>query len=138
MTLHFTEADVARFERYVLRLPGRLLLPDGTETCACWPWLGARSRGQGNRLWYGSFRVGRRVVRAHRFSCLAAGREDCPLGWHRDHLCTFSLCVCPDHVEYVSPEVNQQRKMERRAIGALQVPDQSRISVVSDRGGSLL
>lgn len=110
----YTPADVDRFMGYVLRLPGRLILPEGRETSACWPWLGARSRGEGNRLWYGSFRLGRRTVRSHRFSCEAvAGREPLPQGWHRDHVCVFSLCVNPEHIEYVSPEENQQRKMQR-------------------------
>lgn len=115
--LHFTPADVNRFMGYVLQLPGRLILPEGRVTSACWPWLGARSRGSGNRLWYGSFRLGRRTVRAHRFSCEAvAGLPPLPEGWHRDHICVFSLCVNPEHIEYVSSEENQQRKMGRQGL----------------------
>lgn len=35
--------DVKRFFRYVEKLPN-----------GCWYWTGARSRGKGNRKWYGS------------------------------------------------------------------------------------
>ena len=134
MTLHFTPVDVARFRRYVDVLPGRLLLPDGRELSACHIWTGARSRGGDahHRKWYGSFRVGRRVVRAHRFACLAAGRDDCPPGWDRDHLCVNSLCVNDEHVEYVPKIVNQRRRDDF----ALQRLDPARMAGVSDRGGS--
>lgn len=116
--LHWTEADLRRFERLVLRLPGRLILPDGRELSACWPWLGARSRGANrSRLWYGSFRVGERTVRAHRFSCEAlGGKGPLPPGHDREHLCVFSLCVNYEHIEYVLKEENHRRKVERRRI----------------------
>jgi hypothetical protein len=95
--------DVARFMRYVEKLPS-----------GCWFWTGARSRGKGNRKWYGSFRLGRRTVRAHRFSCEVLGGQGCPPGHHRDHTCCFSLCVNPAHLEVVTREVNQERKTLRR------------------------
>lgn len=110
--LHFTDADVARFRRYVDVLPGRLILPSGRESSACHLWTGARSRGKGNRKWYGSFRLGRTTVRAHRFSCEVASKE-CPPGYHRDHECCNSLCVNEDHIEVVPREVNQDRKVSR-------------------------
>jgi len=103
--LHFTDADVDRFMGYVEKLPN-----------GCWFWAGARSRGKGNKKWYGSFRLGKRVVRAHRFSCDALRKEECPPGYHRDHTCCFSLCVNPEHIEVVPSEVNQQRKMDRKRV----------------------
>lgn len=99
---HVTEQDVKRFMSKVDKLPN-----------GCWFWTGARSRGKGNRKWYGSFRVGRHVVRAHRFSCEILGGRLCPPEHHRDHTCMFSLCVNPDHIEVVHKVVNQERKMKR-------------------------
>lgn len=82
-------------------------LPNG-----CWFWNGARSRGKGNKKWYGSFRVGGKTVRAHRFAAEALAKKRCPKGHHRDHLCGFSLCVNPDHLEIVTREENQLRKTD--------------------------
>lgn len=98
--------DVERFMRYVIVLQS-----------GCWLWTGARSRGAGNRLWYGSFRVGHRTVRAHRFASEVLGRQHCPPGHHRDHKCELSLCVNPDCIEVVEKSVNQERKVERRREG---------------------
>lgn len=102
--LLFDDADVARFMRLVDKLPN-----------GCWFWTGARSRGKGNRKWYGSFRVKCRVVRAHRFACDAIGGQHLQPGEHRDHTCGFSLCVNPAHLECGPREVNQARKMQRIA-----------------------
>lgn len=103
--MHATEADIARFMSFVDRLP-----------CGCWFWTGARSRGRGNKKWYGSFWVAGRTVRAHRFSCEVLGSKGIlPEGYHRDHLCRFSLCVNPDCIEYVTHEENERRKKERMA-----------------------
>ena len=102
--IHATEQDVARFMRYVDKLPN-----------GCWFWTGARSRGTGNRKWYGSFRVGARTVRAHRFAVEVIDGKDCPPGHHRDHECCFSLCVNPAHLKIVSHAENQRLKMERKA-----------------------
>lgn len=99
----FTQADIERFLRYVDKLPN-----------GCWFWTGARSRGKGNRKWYGSFRVGRSVVRAHKFAAVALG-DGHGEGEHLDHTCVFSLCVNPGHIESVAPEINQARKTMRRA-----------------------
>jgi len=101
--LYATEADIKRFMSKVDKLPN-----------GCWFWTGGRSRGKGNRKWYGSFHLGKRTVRAHRFACDVIGKKSCPPGYHRDHLCHFSMCVNPDHIEPVPPEINQQRKMERK------------------------
>jgi hypothetical protein len=105
----FTEADVARFMTYVDKLP-----------CGCWFYTGARSRGGGNRKWYGTFWLpnpkpkGQRV-RAHRFSAVAiGGQRELEPGEHWDHTCVFSLCVHPDHTEIVTHEVNQERKVARK------------------------
>jgi len=92
--------DIDRFMRFVEKLPN-----------GCWFWAGARSRGKGNRKWYGSFRLGQRTVRAHRFSSEVLNGHACPPGHHRDHTCRFSLCVCPGHIEVVTAAVNHSRKV---------------------------
>ena len=97
-----TEADVKRFMGYVEKLPN-----------GCWFWNGARSRGKGNKKWYGTFAVGGKSVRAHRFSCDVFKREELPAEHHRDHTCKFSLCVNPDHLEIVHRTVNQDRRWNK-------------------------
>lgn len=99
-----TPEDRARFDSFVDVLPS-----------GCHFWTGARSRGKGNRKWYGSFWVpGHGTVRAHRYASEAIGRKECPPGHHRDHTCEFSLCVNEAHVEVVTHAENERRKQERR------------------------
>jgi hypothetical protein len=98
-----TPQEVARFMALVDVLP-----------CGCWDWTGARSRGRGNRKWYGTFYYRGRRIRAHRFSCDVLGKKTVPKGWHRDHTCHFSMCVNFDHLEPVPPATNQARKEARR------------------------
>ena len=103
--LQFTDADIGRFMRFVD------ILPNG-----CWFWGGARSRGAGNKKWYGSFKLGNKTIRAHRFSCEAlGGLGPLPPGYHRDHKCVFSLCVNPSHLQYLTHAENEQAKKDRRA-----------------------
>lgn len=103
-----TQADIDRFMSFVDKLP-----------CGCWFWTGCRSRGKGNRKWYGTFtyRSGKKVVRvrAHRFSCeKIGGMPPLPPGHHRDHECVFSLCVNYQCIQYVTKERNQELKVERQ------------------------
>ena len=98
-----TAEEIARFNKYVEKLP-----------CGCHFWTGARSRGKGNRKWYGSFRFRGKVIRAHRFAHDILGGKDCPPGYHRDHLCVFSLCVNQDHIEAITHAENERRKKARR------------------------
>lgn len=105
-SFEFDAADVARFLALVDVLPS-----------GCYYWLGARSRGKGNRKWYPTFCLskGRKRIRGHRFACEAVGgRPPLPRGWHRDHTCCFSMCVNEAHIVYVTHEENQRRKIERR------------------------
>lgn len=99
-----TQEDIERFYTFVEVLP-----------CGCHFWAGARSRGKGNRKWYGSFKVKGKSVRAHRFADeVLAGRGPLPKGMHRDHTCEFSLCVNEEHLERVSHGENEKRKQARR------------------------
>lgn len=102
MSEQATQEEIDRFMSYVDKLP-----------CGCWFWTGGRSRGRG-RKWYGSFWFRGKTIRAHRFACDFLGQfEPMPAGQHRDHTCVFSMCVNPEHLEVVSPKVNQERKAER-------------------------
>ena len=102
-TFTFDASDIARFMRLVDKLP-----------CGCWFYTGSRSRGKGNRKWYGTFWVKGKRVRAHRFSAVAiGGQRELEPGEHRDHTCCFSMCVNPEHTEIVTHAVNQERKMTR-------------------------
>lgn len=103
----FDDKDVDRFMRAVDRLPN-----------GCWFWTGARSRGRGNRKWYGTFKVKGKAIRAHRFACDAIGKRAVEKGEHRDHTCCFSMCVNPAHLEVVTREENQRRKVERQGARA--------------------
>lgn len=100
--IKFTKEDSDRFDSYVDKLPN-----------GCHFWTGGRSRGDGNRKWYGSFWVGGKTVRAHRFACDRVGKI-CPPGHHRDHTCCFSMCVNEAHIEIVTHAENELRKKWRR------------------------
>jgi hypothetical protein len=97
------QKDIERFMSHVDKLPN-----------GCWFWTGARSRGKGNRKWYGSFYYSGITIRAHRFAHDFMAGMITPKGYHRDHTCCFSLCVNPAHIEAVSRCENQRRKMERK------------------------
>lgn len=101
-----TQEEIDRFMSYVDKLP-----------CGCWFWTGGRSRGKGNKKWYGSFWFRGKTIRAHRFSADYIGKfEPLPKGKHRDHLCVFSMCVNPEHLEHTTSSENQERKVERRGL----------------------
>ena len=102
LSLEVTDKDIDRFFNFVEKLPN-----------GCWYWTGARSRGKGNKKWYGSFSLAGGTVRAHRFSCEILGAGPLPEGHHRDHICCFSMCVNPDHLEIVTAAENQRRKAKR-------------------------
>lgn len=98
-----TADDIARFMSKVD------ILPNG-----CWFWTGGRSRGQGNKKWYGSFSVKGKTVRAHRFSCDVFKKQPLPKDHDRGHTCDFSLCVNPEHLEIVPKKQNQEKMWARR------------------------
>ena len=103
-----TQEDIDRFFKYVEKLPN-----------GCWFWNGARTKGKGNRKWYGSFKIRvngkRKTVKAHGFSSdVIAKRGSLPPGHERDHTCKFSLCVNFDHIEVVSKAVNLERRWAGR------------------------
>lgn len=69
----------------------------------CWQWT-AYVHPEG----YGRFRVGQRVLQAHRWSYeYLVG--PIPEGLEIDHLCRNRACVRPDHLEPVTTEENIRR-----------------------------
>lgn len=73
-------------------------------TDTCWLWTRATQSGG-----YGSFGIGnKRTETAHRISYLTLVGP-VPAGLELDHLCLNKLCVRPDHLEAVTPQVNNQR-----------------------------
>ena len=97
-----SEALITRFLSHVDKLPS-----------GCWFWNGARSSHRGRKL-YGSFNHHGKVIRAHIFAHDHLAGKACPEGWHRDHLCGFSLCVNPDHIVAVPAAENVARVRESR------------------------
>jgi len=80
-----------------------------TETC--WLWTGAKKKSRPNAKYYGYFRVGRKVVLAHRYSYkLIVGSipDELPLD-HVAELCNSTLCVFPEHLEPVTSKENTRR-----------------------------
>ena len=61
-----------------------------------------------DRNGYGHFRLGSKVVLAHRFS-YERTRGPIPEGKVIDHLCRTPACVNPVHMEVVTPRVNTLR-----------------------------
>lgn len=79
----------------------------------CWLWDGAvDSKG------YGAFRVGKRVIQAHRVAMRLAGLELGDL--HALHRCDVRTCVNPDHLFAGTNQDNVDDKMakgrHRRAV----------------------
>ena len=82
--------DEARFWSYV------------EITNSCWLWSGSRNKG------YGCFRVGSKVLRAHRYAYeLMVGKLSDKLVL--DHLCKTKYCVNPEHMEEVTTQENTKR-----------------------------
>ena len=106
-------SDILRFSAKVIHVPpprgSGLILP-------CWIWTGAKSRGAGNKDWYGSFWFSGKVIRAHRFSAFAFLGRLVARGNQWDHLCERSLCTCPWHLEEVSGSINSHRRWYGRGL----------------------
>lgn len=83
--------DADRFWSYVDR------------TSECWLWLGGRTPNG-----YGKFWLNGGTALAHRVAYKTT-KGPIPEGLHIDHLCRVPLCVRPDHLEPVTPQVNTLR-----------------------------
>lgn len=108
-----THGDVVRFLVKTRLAPG----PEGLHLGDCRMWTAGTSVGgnkNSDQLPYGSFWVGGTGVRAHLFSKLVLGAHHFPPhlpDLHLDHLCRRPLCVAPQHLEPVTREENERRKL---------------------------
>ena len=68
----------------------------------CWEWVANLSKG------YGHVGIGGRTWKAHRASYESLVGP-IPDGLVIDHLCRFTACVNPEHLEPVTPSVNGLR-----------------------------
>lgn len=74
----------------------------------CWLWTG-RVFGK-----YGTLRVGRTNVRAHRLSWQIANNAAIPAGLVVRHKCDVPLCVRPDHLELGTHSQNSRDSVRRK------------------------
>lgn len=70
------------------------------EFLGCHHWTGSK-----NPRGYGKFRLGRRVVKAHRFA-YERTKGFIPDGIQVDHVCRVPPCVNPDHLQLVTQQQN--------------------------------
>jgi hypothetical protein len=106
-------------------MAARLTDPGPTEAFAakvalqpngCWQWVGAMQQckvGNGQPV-YGSFTRQGRSHLAHRWAYRAM-HGDIPRGLVVDHLCGNSLCVNPFHLDAVTQQTNNQRRVNAQA-----------------------
>lgn len=96
------EADLDFLDRWVPDKP----LDD------CWVWMGAAKLSGWTGSMYGRLSRRGEHFAAHRWAYeLLEG--PIPEGYELDHLCPDTLCVRPDHLEPVTPEENDRRRLER-------------------------
>lgn len=92
----------------------RFLAKTSPSPSGCLIWTGGRC---GN---YGSFSYRRKFVLAHRASYTIL-KGSIPAGFQIDHLCRTTLCVNPEHLEAVPPEVNNARSSSPSALNMRKV-----------------
>lgn len=124
MKFPYSPSVMDRFWSYV-KPAGPLTYLGGDEArdeAACWEWIGHTAGGNNEggdneTKGYGTLRVGRGAVYAHRLS-YETFIGPIPAGLHIDHLCRNRLCVNPRHLEPVTQQVNVLRGVGPAALNA--------------------
>lgn len=100
-----SEADERTLERFWAKV-------SVNEETGCWEWTAAKIPDG-----YGTFRVGGKLVLAHRFAW-ETFRGPISEGLQLDHLCRVRACVNPDHLEPVDCRTNLLRGATHAAANA--------------------
>ena len=100
---------------------GRLMSLVREQDDGCWRWVGPRGTTHG--LTYGQAKYygedGKaRSIGAHRLAWMLL-RGPIPDGLQIDHLCRFTMCVNPDHLEPVTARENILRGVGTAALNAV-------------------
>lgn len=85
-------------------LPERFWQKVRVRDSGCWEWIGTIRSVRG----YGCFQFNGKSLAAHRLS-YSSLVGPIPEGLHIDHLCRFTECVNPEHLEPVTLQENNRR-----------------------------
>lgn len=81
------------------------------KTDGCWEWTGHRA-AQAGGVWHGRFRLGSKIIKAHRASWMIH-RGEIAAGLCVCHHCDNPGCVRPDHLFLSSASGNQMDKVRK-------------------------
>lgn len=93
------------------RLWSKVSWPNETD---CRDWLGAPTTGGYGRFYFNDADGNNREVRAHNAMWVSI-MGDFPPHLEPDHLCNRTICVEPEHIEWVTGAENNRRRALRRA-----------------------
>lgn len=98
---------------------------ENAEGCLIWQRSLRTNKLTSKQLAYGSLNFGGTHWSAHRFIKFVLDPPDFPLTRevHADHLCRNTMCVNPDHVEFVPSATNHARIPRPEAMGCGHLPD---------------
>lgn len=105
-------AHLPAFERFALRIQ------QGGANGHCWEWQGHQDKDG-----YPWFNNGGRKWRGHRWAWANIGQQTLTPSIEIDHICNFTSCVRPSHLQALSSGQHHQITSERKAILKERGPD---------------